>query len=199
MPEYNRRLHVCEAHAKAASVTDARGNALRFCQQCSKLQPVAALKSLQRSCMAAQAKRRQRRPALGLKTNIQLPPQPPAPMAPAPAPAAPPLGGVVVLAPPPGVPLPPLLLPVPPPQPQPLLTRALEDLVAQDGFDLSMLLAVEPGSLLDLLQEFDEVLMQNMDVLGQEAPAAAPLPQHAAQHASSTVSSADRFSTFNRS
>jgi hypothetical protein len=134
-----------------------------------------------------------------LLASIQLPPQPPAPMAPAPAPAAPPLGGVVVLAPPPGVPLPPLLLPVPPPQPQPLLTRALEDLVAQDGFDLSMLLAVEPGSLLDLLQEFDEVLMQNMDVLGQEAPAAAPLPQHAAQHASSTVSSADRFSTFNRS
>lgn len=46
-----------EVHAKAPIVRGAHGNLLRFCQQCSKLQPLVEFKGQQRSCMAAQAKR----------------------------------------------------------------------------------------------------------------------------------------------
>ena len=34
------RQHICEKHFKAAAITDASGRVVRYCQQCTKLQPL---------------------------------------------------------------------------------------------------------------------------------------------------------------
>ena len=42
-----------EAHAKAHSITDTSGRVMRFCQQCSKLQPIRMFEGGHRSCAAS--------------------------------------------------------------------------------------------------------------------------------------------------
>ena len=46
-----------ETHAKAHSITDASGHVMRFCQQCSKLQPIRMFEGSHRSCAASLDKR----------------------------------------------------------------------------------------------------------------------------------------------
>ncbi|PRW61318.1 squamosa promoter binding [Chlorella sorokiniana] len=58
---FYQRLRICETHAKAHSITDASGRAMRFCQQCSKLQPLKMFEGGHRSCAASLDKRRARR------------------------------------------------------------------------------------------------------------------------------------------
>lgn len=50
-----------EEHARADSVPDGRGGLMRFCQQCTKLEPVSAFEGLKRSCEASLQKRHLRR------------------------------------------------------------------------------------------------------------------------------------------
>lgn len=60
-------LHVCllpppaaEEHARSEAVPDGRGGLARFCQQCTKLEPVAAFDGRRRSCRTSLAKRHKR-------------------------------------------------------------------------------------------------------------------------------------------
>lgn len=50
-------LHAAVAHGKAYSITDANGQAMRFCQQCSRLQPLEMFSGDRRSCVASLEKR----------------------------------------------------------------------------------------------------------------------------------------------
>ncbi|KAI7846287.1 hypothetical protein COHA_000215 [Chlorella ohadii] len=242
MPDYNKRVHVCEVHAKAPIVRGAHGNLLRFCQQCSKLQPLVEFKGQQRSCMAAQAKPAHAGQAaqlapqqLGWAAAPPLPPlkdllarMPLLPEQPLPAPPSMAVGAalapaaprvlpwsVPLLPPPPllprGVPLPlPWAVPPPPPALEPLGVPLpplpplrdlplgpLEQLHHEDELDLSILLTGEPDALVDMLQEFDDVLMDYLVAQPAALPIAQPPPPaQPAQH--STDSSADRFSAFDR-
>lgn len=58
---YFVRQHICEEHARADAVPDGRGGFMRFCQQCTKLEPVSAFEGLKRSCEASLQKRHLRR------------------------------------------------------------------------------------------------------------------------------------------
>lgn len=49
--------HPPEEHAKAHSLTDASGISLRFCQQCSRLQPLNCFEGSRRSCASSLTKR----------------------------------------------------------------------------------------------------------------------------------------------
>ncbi len=49
--------HAAEEHGKAHSITDAQGRVMRFCQQCSKLQPLELFMGDRRSCAASLDKR----------------------------------------------------------------------------------------------------------------------------------------------
>lgn len=55
-----RKQRICEHHARADVVTDAAGRQLRFCQQCTRLEPLANFTVGRRSCKASLAKRQAR-------------------------------------------------------------------------------------------------------------------------------------------
>ncbi|KAI7835892.1 hypothetical protein COHA_010236 [Chlorella ohadii] len=61
LAQFYRRVRICEEHGKAHSITDAQGRVMRFCQQCSKLQPLELFMGDRRSCAASLDKRRARR------------------------------------------------------------------------------------------------------------------------------------------
>ncbi|EFN56984.1 hypothetical protein CHLNCDRAFT_51260 [Chlorella variabilis] len=54
------RQRICEEHARSEAVPDGRGGLARFCQQCTKLEPVAAFDGRRRSCRTSLAKRHKR-------------------------------------------------------------------------------------------------------------------------------------------
>ena len=55
-----RKQRICEHHARADVVTDAAGRQLRFCQQCTRLEPLSNFSLGRRSCKASLAKRQAR-------------------------------------------------------------------------------------------------------------------------------------------
>lgn len=55
-----RKQRICEQHARADVVTDAAGRQLRFCQQCTRLEPLLNFSTGRRSCKASLAKRQAR-------------------------------------------------------------------------------------------------------------------------------------------
>ncbi|PRW32487.1 squamosa promoter-binding 8 [Chlorella sorokiniana] len=55
-----RKQRICEQHARADVVTDAAGRQLRFCQQCTRLEPLDNFTVGRRSCKASLAKRQAR-------------------------------------------------------------------------------------------------------------------------------------------
>ncbi|KAL4424639.1 hypothetical protein ABPG77_002257 [Micractinium sp. CCAP 211/92] len=57
---YFLRQKICEEHAKAASIPDGHGGFVRFCQQCTKLEPVSAFEGTKRSCRISLIKRHDR-------------------------------------------------------------------------------------------------------------------------------------------
>lgn len=59
-PSCHLRPHRAEQHARADVVTDAAGRQLRFCQQCTRLEPLANFTVGRRSCKASLAKRQAR-------------------------------------------------------------------------------------------------------------------------------------------
>ncbi|KAI7840512.1 hypothetical protein COHA_005811 [Chlorella ohadii] len=65
---YFQRQHICEDHARADEIPDGRGGLVRFCQQCTKLEPISAFDGKKRSCQASLVKRHHRRSG-GTKRN----------------------------------------------------------------------------------------------------------------------------------
>ncbi|PRW60887.1 Squamosa promoter-binding 1 [Chlorella sorokiniana] len=57
---YFRRQRICEEHARAESVPDGRGGLARFCQQCTRLEPLSFFDGQRRSCRSSLAKRQER-------------------------------------------------------------------------------------------------------------------------------------------
>ncbi|PRW45559.1 squamosa promoter-binding 3 [Chlorella sorokiniana] len=57
---YFRRQRICVQHAQADAVPDGRGSLARFCQQCTRLEPLEAFYGRRRSCRASLARRQQR-------------------------------------------------------------------------------------------------------------------------------------------
>ncbi|PRW44947.1 squamosa promoter binding -like 5 [Chlorella sorokiniana] len=57
---YFLRQRICEEHAKADAVPDGQGGLCRFCQQCTKLEPLAAFDGRKHSCRASLLKRHHR-------------------------------------------------------------------------------------------------------------------------------------------
>lgn len=55
-----RRQRICEQHARAEAVPDGSGGLARFCQQCTRLEPLQAFYGRRRSCRASLARRQQR-------------------------------------------------------------------------------------------------------------------------------------------
>lgn len=58
---YYQRQHICEDHFRALAITDASGRVTRFCQQCTKLEPVESFDGERRSCRVSLERRNQRR------------------------------------------------------------------------------------------------------------------------------------------
>lgn len=57
-----------EEHARADEIPDGRGGYVRFCQQCTKLEPIAAFDGKKRSCQASLVKRHHRRSGGGKRS-----------------------------------------------------------------------------------------------------------------------------------
>ncbi|EFN54653.1 hypothetical protein CHLNCDRAFT_135230 [Chlorella variabilis] len=55
-----RKQRICELHARADVVTDTAGRQLRFCQQCTRLEPLINFNAGRRSCKTSLAKRQAR-------------------------------------------------------------------------------------------------------------------------------------------
>jgi hypothetical protein len=60
-PRLPPRSTATEEHARADAIPDSRGGFLRFCQQCTKLEPLHAFEGTKRSCRTSLAKRHLRR------------------------------------------------------------------------------------------------------------------------------------------
>ncbi|EFN55613.1 hypothetical protein CHLNCDRAFT_133755 [Chlorella variabilis] len=58
---YYQRQHICEEHFRALAITDASGHVSRFCQQCTKLEPLSSFDGERRSCRVSLDRRNQRR------------------------------------------------------------------------------------------------------------------------------------------
>ncbi|KAI3425692.1 hypothetical protein D9Q98_007669 [Chlorella vulgaris] len=58
---YYQRQHICEEHFRALAITDISGRVTRFCQQCTKLEPLSNFDEERRSCRISLERRNQRR------------------------------------------------------------------------------------------------------------------------------------------
>ncbi|PRW57874.1 squamosa promoter binding [Chlorella sorokiniana] len=58
---YYQRQHICEEHFRAVTITEPSGRVTRFCQQCTKLEPLKNFDGERRSCRESLVRRNMRR------------------------------------------------------------------------------------------------------------------------------------------